>query len=70
MQPGNSAYSRITTNDVCIGRLPVINNQGQTWRYFTGAIEEVRISSFAQGADWVKLCYMNQRPDDKLVIFK
>ena len=70
MQPGSPAYSRITANDVCIGRLPVINSQGQTWRYFTGAIEEVRISSVARSADWIKLCYMNQRPDDKLVIFK
>ena len=70
MQPGNTTYSRITSNDVCIGRLPVINNPGQTWRYFTGAIEEVRISSVAHNADWIKLCYMNQRPDDKLVSLK
>ncbi|MGB7567844.1 MAG: DUF2341 domain-containing protein [Chitinivibrionales bacterium] len=70
MQPGNTTYSRITSNDVCVGRLPVINNPGQTWRYFTGAIEEVRISNVAHNSDWVKLCYMNQRPDDKLVLFK
>jgi Concanavalin A-like lectin/glucanases superfamily/Domain of unknown function (DUF2341) len=70
MQPGNTTYSRITANDVCIGRLPVINNPGQTWRYFTGAIEEVRISSVANNANWIKLCYMNQRSDDKLVVLK
>ena len=70
MQPANTTYSRITSNDVCVGRLPVINSPGQTWRYFTGAIEEVRISNVARNADWVKLCYMNQRPDDKLVLFK
>ncbi len=66
---GNATMSRITSNDVWIGRLPAINNPGQIWRHFTGAIDEVRISSTAPGADWIKLCYMNQRVDDKLVSY-
>ena len=60
---------RITANDVFIGRLPAINNQGQVWRHFTGAIDEARISNVAYSVDWIKLCYMNQRSDDKLISF-
>jgi hypothetical protein len=60
---------RITANDVFIGRLPAINNQGQIWRHFTGVIDEVRISNVAYSVDWIKLCYMNQRSDDKLISF-
>jgi hypothetical protein len=61
---------RIIANDVFIGRLPAINNQGQVWRHFTGVIDEVRISNVAYSVDWIKLCYMNQRSDDKLVSLK
>ena len=38
--------------------------------FFKGMIDEVRITSTVPNADWVKLCYMNQRPDDKLVRVK
>gem|GEM_PF-2614883 len=34
---------------------------------FNGKIDEVRISSEARSADWIKLSYMNQRVDQKLV---
>lgn len=34
---------------------------------FNGLLDEVRISTAARSADWVKLSYMNQRPDQKLV---
>ncbi len=34
---------------------------------FTGLMDEVRIESTWRGADWVKLCYENQRPDQTLV---
>jgi hypothetical protein len=67
---GNATLPRILSDNVSIGRLPAINNPGQTWRHFTGLIDEVRISSVAQGPDWIKLCYMNQRPDDKLLSLK
>jgi hypothetical protein len=36
-------------------------------RYFNGIIDEVRISRIAYGADWIKLCYMNQKEQDALV---
>jgi hypothetical protein len=34
---------------------------------FNGSIDEVRVCRMAQTADWVKLCYMNQKPSDALV---
>jgi hypothetical protein len=37
--------------------------------FFKGMIDEVRVSSTAQSRDWIKLCYMNQRNDDRLVVF-
>jgi hypothetical protein len=36
---------------------------------FTGLIDEVRICRVARSADWVKLSFMNQKPDDVLVKF-
>jgi hypothetical protein len=68
----NEAFSRIDTNDLTIGRFvtavtfPPI---GGGYCHFKGRIDEVRIISAAQSADWVRLCYMNQRPDDRLVGF-
>jgi hypothetical protein len=38
--------------------------------YFKGRIDEVRVSSVARNADWIRLSYMNQRSDDKVVQFK
>ena len=38
-------------------------------RYFKGALDEVSVSNVSRSPDWIKLCYMNQRADDKLVIF-
>jgi hypothetical protein len=37
---------------------------------FDGALDEVRIEKNARPKEWIRLCYMNQRPDDKLVVFK
>jgi len=36
---------------------------------FKGLIDEVRIAGLAESADWIKLCYLNQKADDALVIF-
>jgi hypothetical protein len=38
--------------------------------FFNGIIDEVRISSIALSADWIKLCYMNQKIPDALVVLK
>jgi len=65
--------SRNTSNNLSIGRfLQQVNvpipNEG--YDFFKGSIDEVRILSAAQSPDWVRLCYMNQRSDDRLVRFK
>lgn len=40
------------------------------WIYpFNGIIDEVRISGVARSADWIKLCYINQRPQGGLTVF-
>jgi hypothetical protein len=61
---------RATSNDLFIGRLPVFDGANSSWRFFSGEIDEVRISSVANSPDWIKLCYMNQKQDDVLVILK
>lgn len=63
---------RNVTNNLSIGKFlqevefPV--NEG--YSYFCGLIDEVRINSIALSPDWIRLCYMNQRIDDRLVVFK
>ena len=34
-----------------------------------GQIDEVRVNSRAVSPDWIKLCYMNQKPDGKLIVW-
>ena len=38
--------------------------------YCKGTIDEARIENTARSADWIKLCYMNQKAVDALVVFK
>jgi len=38
--------------------------------YFHGTLDEIRMSSRALSAGWIKLCYMNQKAVDALVVFK
>jgi hypothetical protein len=38
--------------------------------YWNGMLDEVCLMNVSLSPDWIKLCYMNQRADDKLVIFK
>ena len=60
--------SRYTGFDVMIGRTRKLPGD-TTGYFFKGMIDEVRITSVAPDADWIKLCYMNQRSDDRLVTF-
>jgi hypothetical protein len=66
-----NAVSRDTNNNLTLGRfaesvvLPIVEG----YCYFKGGIDEVRICNIAQAPEWVKLCYMNQGADDKLVRF-
>jgi hypothetical protein len=66
-----NTVSRDTNNNLTIGRfaetvaLPI----SEGYCYFKGGIDEVRICNIAQTSEWIKLCYMNQGADDKLVRF-
>jgi|WetSurMetagenome_2_1015567.scaffolds.fasta_scaffold78797_2 hypothetical protein len=68
----NPTAKRNTSNDLSIGRFlqEVTNPEYEGYCFFKGAIDEVRILSMAQNTDWIRLCYMNQRVDDRLVVFR
>jgi hypothetical protein len=60
---------RYTGFDFMIGRNRRPLNDS-TESFFKGMIDEVRITSVAPGGDWIKLCYMNQKAGDALVVYK
>jgi hypothetical protein len=66
-----NAVSRNTKNDLTLGKFAesVVLPKAEGYCYFNGGIDEVRICNIAQSSEWVKLCYMNQCADDKLVRF-
>jgi len=67
---GQDTIQRDTTDDFSIGAfLHSVTDWGQGYAFFNGAIDEVCVSSVPRSADWIKMCYMNQRTDDKLVVF-
>jgi hypothetical protein len=58
-----------------IGVNPNSSNQilslgGRPGELVSGTMDEVRIENIARSADWIKLCYMNQKSDDQLVVVK
>jgi hypothetical protein len=57
--------ARSTASDFILGKMP----ESATY-FFNGLIDEVRVSSIALSADWIKLCYMNQKAVDALVEFR
>ncbi len=64
---------RNTSSDLMIGRFAQIMaspNNDEGYCYFKGRIDELRIYSRPLDADWIRLCYLNQRRDDKLVVFR
>ena len=61
----SSNLSRVLDEPFEIGHCP--DGGLEPDRYFSGIIDEVRISSMASSADWIKLCYMNQKQQDALV---
>jgi len=68
-----STLSRDTSQNITIGRFMeavTLPNNTSEFCFFKGAIDEVRIELGARSDAWVKLCYMNQRSDDRLVVFK
>jgi Concanavalin A-like lectin/glucanases superfamily/Domain of unknown function (DUF2341) len=65
---GYANATRDTSNDVTIGRyLEYVTESNQGFAFFNGIIDEVRISNVSRSADWIKLCYMNQKEPDVLL---
>jgi hypothetical protein len=62
--PAN-ATTRVTTNDFFMGKTPPLPAENPN--YFKGMLDEVRAQSVACSADWIKLCYMNQKEPDALL---
>jgi len=67
-----NTVARDTSNEVSIGAflqsVTVPTNDGRC--FLKGSIDEVRISSVARSPDWVRLCFMNQRNNDRLTEFR
>jgi hypothetical protein len=63
---------RDTANDLSIGgflkEVTIPSDDG--YCFLRGSIDEARIISVTQSPDWIRLCYMNQRTDDRLVELK
>jgi hypothetical protein len=57
--------ARSTADDFVIGKMP-----GYSLYFFNGMIDEVRVTGFAPDGNYAKLCYMNQKQADALVVFK
>ncbi len=66
------AIPRNTSEDFSIGaylrNITYLTAEG--YCYFGGIIDEVRICNVASSADWIKLCYVNQKTPDGLVTFR
>jgi hypothetical protein len=64
--------NRDTTDNFSIGRFMKEPEYPTKFGYcyFKGMIDELRLSSITRSADWIRLSYMNQRSDDKLVQFR
>ena len=59
------------TQDFMIGRFfQYSSTRTQKWGFYSGKIDEICVSSVARSYAWIKLCYMNQRLDDKLVVLR
>jgi len=57
--------SRVFSSPFQIGNCP--DGAADVERHFSGVIDEVRVEKNARSADWIKLCYMNQKKPDALV---
>jgi hypothetical protein len=63
-----SSDQRMTGEDISIGGfISRYSNSNEGLCSFKGKIDEVRISTTALSADWIKLCYMNQKSNDELI---
>jgi hypothetical protein len=58
-----SDTSSISYNGVGVNTLLGTHGNGEAGHAFIGSIDEVRVCGRARSSDWIKLCYMSQRPD-------
>ena len=49
---------------------PVCFGVSTGYSFVNGIMDEIRIEGTPRSADWIRLCYMNQRMDDKLAAFR
>ncbi len=61
-----------TINYTGVGQNTYIGKQGngKNWFNFKGRIDEARVYNAPMSPDYIKLCYMNQKADDALIVFK
>ena len=67
---GNSKISIIDYMGVGQNTFIGKHGNGKNIYNFTGRIDEVRVSKTVLSEDWIKLCYINQKAQDALVVFK
>jgi hypothetical protein len=69
----SNTSARDTESDLNLGCAHELATASKTYAnlcFFRGKIDEVQISSVSRSADWIKLCYMNEREDGKLIVTK
>jgi hypothetical protein len=58
------------------GKSTYIGTHGNDWGNkspdfdFTGTLDEIRVCRVVRNPNWIKLCYMNQKAVDALIVFK
>jgi Concanavalin A-like lectin/glucanases superfamily/Domain of unknown function (DUF2341) len=60
-----AGVARYTANNFFMGKTPPFPAEHPN--YFKGRIDEARVQSDACSADWVRLCFMNQKEPDALI---
>jgi len=70
----NDSFTRDLSNDLSVGKfLTAVEVHGVVSKshcFFKGSIDEIRIENCGRDSDWIKLCFMNQNPENTLVNFK
>jgi hypothetical protein len=72
IKAGTRTEANLTINYSGVGGNTIIgkHGNGKTGYGFYGRIDEVRVYREAMPADYIKLCYMNQKENDCLLTFK
>jgi len=68
----SGTISRNTGDNFTIGKYArqVTTPTNEGWCHFRGKVDEVRVMNRALSSSFIKLSYMNQKPDDSLVEFR